>query len=70
MPGAYLRTSTLALTTTTLPYAMQLAEKGIEALREDQGFAKGVTTHQGALTCKPAAETLGLMPQFKAFFTL
>jgi alanine dehydrogenase len=46
---------------------MQLADKGIEALREDQGFAKGVNTHQGALTCKPVAETLGLLPQFKEF---
>ena len=65
MPGAYPRTSTLALTAATLPYAMQLAEKGISALREDQGFAKGLNTHNGSLTCKPVAETLGLMSQFK-----
>jgi len=60
----------LALRTATLPYAMPLADKGIEALREDQGFGKGVNTHHGALTCKPVAETLGLMPRFKEFFTL
>ena len=67
MPGAYPRTSTLALTIATLPYAMQLAAKGIGALREDRGFAKGVNTYKGALTCKPVAETLGLMPQFEEF---
>jgi len=67
MPGAYPRTSTLALTTVTLPYALQLAEQGIEALRADPGFAKGVNTHQGVLACKPVAETLGLRSQFKAF---
>lgn len=67
MPGAYPRTSTLALTTATLPYALRLAEQGIEALRADPGFAKGVNTHQGVLACKPVAETLGLRSQFKAF---
>lgn len=67
MPGAYPRTSTLALTTATLPYALRLAEQGIEALRADPGFAKGVNTHQGILACKPVAETLGLRSQFKAF---
>ena len=67
MPGAYPRTSTLALTTATLPYVMRLAEKGIGALHEDPGFAKGVNTHNGALTCKPVAEALGLLPEFKEF---
>jgi alanine dehydrogenase len=67
MPGAYPRTSTLALTTATLPYALRLAEHGIEALRADPGFAKGVNTYQGVLTCKPVAETLDLRSQFKAF---
>jgi len=67
MPGAAPRTSTLVLTTAMLPYAMQLAEKDIQALREDLGFAKGVNTYKGVLTCKPVAETLGLMPQFRAF---
>ena len=42
MPGAYPRTSTIALTNATLPYALKLAEKGINAVKEDGGFAKGV----------------------------
>ena len=67
MPGAYPRTSTLALTAATLPYALRLAQQGISALRDDPGFAKGVNTYQGALTCQPVAETLGLMRQFKEF---
>ncbi|ETX03963.1 MAG: hypothetical protein ETSY2_31540 [Candidatus Entotheonella gemina] len=60
----------VALTTATLPYAMRLAQQGIEALRQDSGFAKGVNTHQGALTCKPVAEYLGLIPRFKPFSAL
>jgi|TARA_Y100000310_G_scaffold208085_1_gene208589 alanine dehydrogenase len=65
MPGAYPRTSTIALTSTTLPYALKLAEKGIDALKEDQGFAKGINTHQGFITCKPVAEALNMADKFK-----
>jgi alanine dehydrogenase len=53
MPGAYPRTSTMALTAATLPYVMQLARKGVEALRQDHSFAKGVNTHNGYITRKP-----------------
>ncbi|MFQ6007037.1 MAG: alanine dehydrogenase [Woeseia sp.] len=60
MPGAYPRTSTLALTTATLPYALKLAEKGIKAFGKDEGFAAGINTHSGYLTYKPVAEALGL----------
>ena len=65
MPGAYPRTSTIALTTATLPYALKLAEKGINALKEDEGFGKGLNTHQGFITYKPVAEALGMMDKFK-----
>lgn len=67
MPGAYPRTSTMALTTATLPYVMTLAEKGIAALREDEGFAKGVNTYAGYITSQPVAEALDLMSRFKDF---
>ena len=67
MPGAYPRTSTIALTTATLPYALKLAEKGINVLKEDQGFGKGVNTHKGFITYKPVAEALGMMDKFKEF---
>lgn len=70
MPGAYPRTSTLALTSATLPYVSALAAQGLQALRDDPGFAKGVQTHQGALTCQPVAEALGRMADYRAFATL
>src|SRR3989338_13576 len=38
MPGAYPRTSTIALTSATLPYALKLANKGINAVKDDKGF--------------------------------
>ncbi len=65
--GAYPRTSTIALTTATLPYALKLAEKGIDALKEDKGLAKGLNTYKGFITYKSVAEALGLMGKFKDF---
>ncbi|MBU1610587.1 MAG: alanine dehydrogenase, partial [Proteobacteria bacterium] len=51
MPGAVPRTSTFALVNQTLPYAMRLANKGLDALRDDPGLALGLNTYQGKLTC-------------------
>ena len=65
MPGAYPRTSTLALTRATFPYALALAEKGEEALRDDPGFAKAVNVREGAITCRPVAEALEKMDRFR-----
>ena len=65
MPGAYPRTSTLALTNATLPYIVKLAEKGIVALKEDKGFGMGVSTYKGNLTYKPVAEALGMDEKFR-----
>jgi alanine dehydrogenase len=65
MPGAYPRTSTIALTTATLPYALKLAKKGLEAFKEDEGFAKGVNTYKGYITYKPVAEALNMEDKFK-----
>lgn len=67
MPGTYPRTSTIALTAATLPYALKLAKKGIDALKEDQGFAKGVNTYKGCITYQPVAEALEMMDKFKEF---
>ena len=67
MPGAYPRTSTLALTAATLPYVRRLADKGLDALREDAGFAKALNTYQGFITCRPAAESLGLLERYRDF---
>jgi alanine dehydrogenase len=60
MPGAYPRTSTLALSEAVLPYAIRLAEKGVDALRDDSGFAKALNTYEGALTIRTVADDLHL----------
>jgi alanine dehydrogenase len=67
MPGAYPRLSTLALTRATLPYILRLADNGLDALRSDPAFARGVTTHAGHITCKPVAEALQRMDRFSDF---
>jgi len=67
MPGAYSLTSTLALTSATLPYTLKLAKKGMDALNEDKGFGKGLNTHKGFLTYKPVAEALEMMDKYKDF---
>jgi alanine dehydrogenase len=61
MPGAVPHTSTYALTNVTLPYAVQIANRGWrEALRNDEALALGLNAHDGALTCPPVAESHGL----------
>jgi alanine dehydrogenase len=70
MPGAYPRTSTLALTAATLPYAMRLADHGLEALAEDPGFARGVNTYHGHLTYREVAEALDMEERYAPFAEL
>ena len=61
MPGAVPRTSTFALTNATLPYALDLANKGFErAIAEDAGLAEGVNTYAGKLTYEAVATSQGL----------
>lgn len=61
MPGAVARTSTLALTNSTLPYALQIANKGWKkALQEDAGLAKGLNVYKGQLTFKAVADAQNL----------
>lgn len=61
MPGAVPRTSTLALTNATLPYALALANKGFEAaVRDDPGLWQGVNTYAGKITYEAVAESQDL----------
>ncbi|HEY0969531.1 MAG TPA: alanine dehydrogenase [Gemmatimonadales bacterium] len=61
MPGGVPRTSTLALTNATLPYVLQLANKGWkQALRDNAALAKGLNVAQGKVTYKAVAEAFGL----------
>jgi alanine dehydrogenase len=64
MPGAYPRTSTLALTAATLPYVIRLADAGLAAAMADPPFAKGINTLNGQLTCRAVAEALGLTDRY------
>ena len=60
MPGAVGRTSTYALTNVTLPYALQLATKGVDrAVKESPALAAGVNIKGGQVTNKAVAETFG-----------
>jgi alanine dehydrogenase len=56
MPGAVPHTSTYALTNVTLPYAVQIANRGWrEALRNDDALALGLNAHDGVLASEPVA---------------
>ncbi|SEN20954.1 alanine dehydrogenase [Lihuaxuella thermophila] len=61
MPGAVPRTSTFALTNVTIPYAVQIASKGLEqALTENRALARGVNVLNGNVTYQAVAESLNL----------
>jgi alanine dehydrogenase len=61
MPGAVPHTSTYALTNVTLPYAVELANRGWrDALRADRALALGLNTHAGQVTYGPVAEAHGM----------
>ena len=60
MPGAVPHTSTLALTNSTFPYLLRLANFGAkEALKRDSGLAEGLNTWLGVLTHRGVAESQG-----------
>ncbi|MFO0895062.1 MAG: alanine dehydrogenase [Phycisphaerales bacterium] len=57
MPGAVARTSTMALTNVTLPWALKLARFGPHRLAQmDHHFANAINTDRGRLTNQPVAE--------------
>jgi alanine dehydrogenase len=61
MPGAFPRTATFALTKQTLPFALELANKGIEkAVKENNALKKGVNIFKGHITCKGVAEAFNM----------
>jgi alanine dehydrogenase len=61
MPGAVPHTSTYALTNVTLPYALEIANRGWrDALRADPAFALGLNTHEGVITYDSVGEAHGL----------
>ena len=61
MPGAVPRTSTMALTNATLPYAVQIANKGWKkAMQENKEIKLGANVVDGKVTYKAVAEAFGL----------
>jgi alanine dehydrogenase len=61
MPGAVSMTSTIALTNATLPYALELADKGYKiAVRQNPDLARGINIIDGKVTYKGVAEAFGL----------
>lgn len=65
MPGAVPRTSTIGLTNVTVPYAVQIANKGLkQAIIDNEALKKGVNTMDGHVTYKAVADDQGL--QYKS----
>jgi alanine dehydrogenase len=61
MPGAVPRTSTIALTNVTVPYAVQIASKGYrKACLENTALCKGINTLEGYVTYKAVADAHSL----------
>ena len=61
MPGAVPRTSSLALSNATLPYALKIADQGaVAALRGSAALLKGLNTFDGQVTHPAVAKTFGL----------
>jgi alanine dehydrogenase len=61
MPGAVAKTSTIALTNATLPYAVQIANKGWQrAMHENPEIKLGANVMKGKVTYQAVAETFGL----------
>jgi len=63
MPALVPRTSTFALTNATLPYALELASKGVDkALRDNAALARGVNVWRGKIVHAGVAASVGERP--------
>ena len=61
MPGCLPHTSTFALTNETLPFAVEIANKGWKkACRDNPTIRTGLNTFEGKLTYKPVADVFDL----------
>ena len=62
MPGAVPRTSTIALTNNTVPYALEIANKGyLQACLNNKSLMYGINTIDGELVYKAIADAQGLL---------
>ncbi len=61
MLGAVPRTSTYALTNSTLSYALALADQGLElSMRSNKALKKGLNIYKGRVTLRAVAEAFGM----------
>ncbi len=60
MPGSVPRTSSYALNNATLPFGLELARNGIEAVRSNKHLGNGLNVHRGKVTSRAVAESLNL----------
>ena len=65
MPGAYPRTSTIALADATLPYVLRIANTGKASLMTDKTLVTAINTYDGKITCKAVAEGLGMLDDYQ-----
>ncbi|MCI8608046.1 MAG: alanine dehydrogenase [Firmicutes bacterium] len=61
IPSAFAKTASVTLSNATIPYAIEIAQKGVErALKENPGLRRGLTTYQGKLTLQETADKFGI----------
>lgn len=61
MPGAVPRSSTMALTNTTLDFGLKIANLGLEeALKQNVGLAQGLNCYDGKVTCRGVSDAFNL----------
>lgn len=70
MPGAYPKTSTLALTEITMPYVLELAQNGLVMFKSNKNLAKAINTFAGYITHHNVAEGLGFQQFYKDFVSI
>ncbi|WP_031433839.1 alanine dehydrogenase [Methylomarinum vadi] len=68
MPGAYPRTSTIALARATIEYVEKIAGKAFHELLADKHFARAINTYRGNITHEKVARDLGMQDRYKALF--
>ena len=60
MPGAYPRTSTIALTNATSAYVSKIAKNGLDVIRTDEALKEGVNVYKGEIVKEVVSEALGV----------
>lgn len=65
MPGAYPKTSTIALTDVTIKYILDIAENSLNGIMSNEGESKAINVYQGKITSEKVAKDLDLLEQFK-----